>query len=112
MNQYPAWKYALILVILLVGGLYALPNLFGEDPAVQITSSRGFPIPQELEAAVEDALLGDDITFKNSERAGNRLLYRFDSNEEQLAAAATLRKGLGGIDSPFSWKHEVLGILF
>jgi len=95
MNQYPAWKYVLIIAVLLVGAVYALPNLFGEDPAVQITSSRGFPIPQELEAAVEDALLGDDITFKNSERAGNRLLYRFDSNEEQLAAAATLRKGLG-----------------
>ena len=95
MNQYPAWKYVLIIAVLLVGAVYALPNLFGEDPAVQITSSRGFPIPQELEAAVEDALLGDDIQFKNSERAGNRLLYRFNSNEEQLAAAATLRKGLG-----------------
>ena len=95
MNQYPAWKYVLIIAVLLVGAVYALPNLFGEDPAVQITSSRGFPIPQELETAVEDALLGDDIQFKNSERSGNRLLYRFESNEEQLAAAATLRKGLG-----------------
>ena len=95
MNQYPAWKYALIIAVLVVGAVYALPNLFGEDPAVQITSSRGFPIPQELETAVEDALLGDDITFKNSERAGNRLLYRFETNEDQLAAAATLRKGLG-----------------
>ena len=36
MNQYPAWKYVLIIVILLVGALYALPNLFGEDPALQI----------------------------------------------------------------------------
>ena len=76
MNQYPAWKYVLIVVILLVGGLYALPNLFGEDPAVQITSARGFPIPQELEAAVEDTLVGESITFKNSERVANRLLYR------------------------------------
>ena len=56
MNQYPAWKYLLIFVLLVVGIFYALPNLYGEDPAVQITSSRGFPIPQELEAAVEDAM--------------------------------------------------------
>ena len=95
MNQYPAWKYVLIIVVLLVGGLYALPNLFGEDPAVQITSSRGFAIPQQLEAAVEDTLVGDSITFKNSERVNNRLLYRFNSNEDQLAASAALRKALG-----------------
>ena len=95
MNQYPAWKYVLIVVVLLVGGLYALPNLFGEDPAIQITSSRGFQIPQELQAAVEDTLVGDSITFKNSERVNNRLLYRFNSNEDQLAASAALRKALG-----------------
>jgi preprotein translocase subunit SecD len=95
MNQYPAWKYVLIIAVLLVGGLYALPNLFGEDPAVQITSSRGFAIPPQLEAAVEDTLVGDSITFKNSERVSNRLLYRFNSNEDQLAASAALRKALG-----------------
>ena len=72
MNQYPAWKYVLIIAILLVGGLYALPNLFGEDPALQITSSRGFQIPAELEGAVEDTLVSENITFKNSERVGNR----------------------------------------
>ena len=77
MNQYPAWKYALIIVILLVGALYALPNLFGEDPALQITSSRGFPVPQGLETAIEDSLAAESIEFKNSERVGNRLLYRF-----------------------------------
>ena len=95
MNQYPAWKYVLIIVILLVGGLYALPNLFGEDPALQITSSRGFQIPLELEGAIEDTLVADSIPFKNSERVNNRILYRFNSNEDQLAASAALRKALG-----------------
>jgi preprotein translocase subunit SecD len=95
MNQYPAWKYALIIVILLVGALYALPNLFGEDPALQITSSRGFPVPQQLETAIEDTLGAENIEFKNSERVGNRLLYRFFSNEDQLAGSASLRKALG-----------------
>ena len=95
MNQYPAWKYALIIVILLVGALYGLPNLFGEDPALQITSSRGFPVPQQLETAIEDSLAAESIEFKNSERVGNRLLYRFNSNEDQLAGSASLRKALG-----------------
>jgi len=95
MNQYPAWKYALIVVILLVGGLYALPNLFGEDPALQVTSARGFPLPPELEATIEQTLADDGIVFKNSERVGNRLLYRLTSNEDQLAGSAALRRALG-----------------
>ena len=95
MNQYPAWKYVLIIVILLVGGLYALPNLFGEDPALQVTSSRGFPLPPGIEATIEDALVGDEVAFKNKERVGNRLLYRFNSNQDQLAGSAALRQALG-----------------
>ena len=95
MNQYPAWKYALILVILLVGGLYALPNLFGEDPALQVTSSRGFALPETIEGTIEETLANDGISFKNSEKVGNRLLYRFNSNEDQLAGSAALRQALG-----------------
>ena len=48
MNQYPAWKNLLIVFILLAGTLYALPNLFGEDPALQVTSARGFALPPPL----------------------------------------------------------------
>jgi preprotein translocase subunit SecD len=95
MNQYPAWKYALILVILLVGGLYALPNLFGEDPALQVTSARGFAVPETLEGTIEETLANEGISFKNPEKVGNRLLYRLNSNEDQLAASAALRQALG-----------------
>jgi preprotein translocase subunit SecD len=70
MNQYPAWKYLLIILILAVGALYALPNLFGEDPALQVTSSRGFAIPPDLEASIENALSAENIPFKNKERVG------------------------------------------
>ena len=95
MNQYPAWKYALILAILLVGGLYALPNLFGEDPALQVTSARGFALPETLEGTIEETLANEGISFKNPEKVGNRLLYRLNSNEDQLAASAALRQALG-----------------
>ena len=40
MNRYPAWKYAIIVVALLIAALYTLPNFFGEAPAVQISSSK------------------------------------------------------------------------
>jgi preprotein translocase subunit SecD len=95
MNQYPAWKYLLIVVILMVGTLYALPNLFGEDPALQITSARGFAIPLDLEANINDALLVEQIEYKNQEQQGNRLLYRFHSTEDQLLAAGVLKEALG-----------------
>ena len=74
MNQYPAWKYLLILAILLVGLLYALPNLFGEDPALQVTSARGFAIPQTLESTIEDTLASEQIGMKDKEQSGKRLL--------------------------------------
>ncbi len=95
MNQYPAWKYLLIVLILLIGGLYALPNLFGEDPALQITSARGFTIPAALEATIEDTLVAESISFKNKEQVGNRLLYRFNSDEDQIQAAEFLNTALG-----------------
>jgi preprotein translocase subunit SecD len=95
MNQYPAWKYLLILLILFLGVLYALPNMFGEDPALQITSSRGFVIPLDLDANIEDALVVASIDFKNKERAGNRMLYRFNSTEDQLRASEVVKEALG-----------------
>jgi len=95
MNQYPAWKYLLIVTILLVGTFYALPNLFGEDPALQITSARGFAIPLDLEANINDALMVENIKYKDREQQGNHLLYRFNSTEEQLLAADALKEALG-----------------
>jgi preprotein translocase subunit SecD len=95
MNQYPAWKYLLIVVILVLGTLYALPNLFGEDPALQVTSARGFAIPLDLEANIDDALLVEQIDFKNKEQQGNKLLYRFHSTEDQLLASGVLKEALG-----------------
>ena len=95
MNQYPAWKYSLIAFVIAIGALYALPNLYGEDPALQITSSRGFQIPVELSAEIDNALTDAQLAYKSSEQIGNKLLYRFSSPDEQLQAADTLREGLG-----------------
>ena len=95
MNQYPAWKYLLILVVLLVGLVYALPNLFGEDPALQVTSARGFAIGTQLEVTIEETLAGEQIPYGDKELAGNRLLYRFDSTEDQIRAAEVLKEALG-----------------
>ena len=95
MNQYPAWKYALIGIILLVGLVYALPNLFGEDPALQVTSARGFAISPELSKVIDDALASEQIGAMDHEQVGNSLLYRFDSTADQIRASDVVKKAVG-----------------
>lgn len=57
MNRYPLWKYAILLVALLIGSLYTLPNLFGEAPAVQVSSAKvTVKIDSALQARIEAAL--------------------------------------------------------
>ncbi|MGB7453124.1 MAG: protein translocase subunit SecD [Lysobacterales bacterium] len=95
MNQYSIWKYLLILIVVTVGIVYALPNFYGEDPALQITSARGFELPAELTTNIDDALVVEQISFNSSEQQGNRLLYRFKNAEDQIKAADVVRKALG-----------------
>jgi len=95
MNQYSVWRYLLILFIITVGFVYALPNLYGEDPALQVTSSRGFELPSELPANIEDALVVEQIDYISSERQGNRMLYRFANAEDQIKASGVVQEALG-----------------
>ncbi len=55
MKPYSTWKYIVLLVVTLVGVLYALPNLYGEDPAVQVTRPAGDPLPADFGATVFDS---------------------------------------------------------
>jgi preprotein translocase subunit SecD len=95
MNQYPAWKYLLIAVFLVVGILYALPNLYGSDPAVQISSARGTPLPDTLQGLVETRLADSKLKSKAIETGQDRLLVRFNNTEDQLAAADVIKEALG-----------------
>lgn len=95
MNQYSVWKYLLIVFVITVGVVYALPNLYGKDPALQITTSRGFNLPADLTANIDDALLVEQISFISREQQGNRMLYRFNNTEDQIRAADVVRDALG-----------------
>ena len=85
----------MILIIVVVGVVYALPNIYGEDPALQVTSSRGFALPVDLTTTIDDALVVEQISFSSSEQQGNRLLYRFNNTEDQIKAADVVRDALG-----------------
>ena len=93
-NQYPLWKYVLVVFVLALGSFYALPNLYGEDPAVQISAARGAPIDQALAVRVSEELARVGIEALRVERDERRLLLRFRGEETQLRAKEELRSVL------------------
>ena len=84
-NQYPAWKYALIAVVIACGIVFALPNVFGEDPAVQVSPVRGAQADAALLGRLVDRLEAAGITAKRAE-VTDRILIRLGSGEDQLRA--------------------------
>lgn len=94
--QYPTWKYILIFVVLSVCGLYALPNLYPDEPAVQITSSSaGIQLSEEVLDKATTILKDNGLTAHGSSFEGNSALLRLDNAEDQLKAQNALRKTLG-----------------
>ncbi len=89
-NQYPLWKYLLLVVVLVVGGIYAMPNLYGEDPSV-LVSLRNQQIDAETQNKVDDLLRKSSIQPKSSELKDGQLLIRLNSEDEQLEAADTVK---------------------
>ena len=96
MNRYPSWKYILILIVIIVGILYALPNLYGSSPALQISASSATAEVSELtELQVNIALDDADIESVSMELGDGRLTIRFADEETQLRAKDILQTELG-----------------
>lgn len=94
MIDVPKWRYGLILVVTLLGLLYATPNLFPQDPAIQISANRGFSLDLVLQERVAGALQGRGIETKAIELGEQRLLIRFDDPETRSRALEALREEL------------------
>ncbi|MDI7507087.1 protein translocase subunit SecD, partial [Cronobacter dublinensis] len=95
LNRYPLWKYLMLVVVLLVGLLYALPNLYGEDPAVQITGARGVAASDQTLVQVQNTLQKEKISAKSVALEEGAILARFDSTDTQLRAREALMSALG-----------------
>jgi len=90
-NQYPLWKYLLLVIILVAGGIYAMPNLYGEDPSV-LVSLRNKTVDEATKVKVDELLKNAAIQTKSSELKDNKLLIRFNSVETQLTAATKIKE--------------------
>ena len=97
MNRYPLWKYLAIAVALMIGGLYSLPNFYGEAPAVQISSAKPtIKVDLATQARVEKILSDADISntgifFENATNVGS-IKIRFNNTDIQLRARDLLQQ--------------------
>ena len=90
-NHFPFWKNFLILIVFIVGIIYALPNLFGDDPSVQISSTRGKQLDQEQLDLIESTLKAAGLNAKATEAKDTSVLVRFKDIDDQLQAADLLK---------------------
>jgi preprotein translocase subunit SecD len=95
MNRYPVWKYAIIVIALLLGVVYTLPNFFGEAPAVQVSSGKAtIKVDTGTLQKVEDALKAAGVNAQSVALEGGSIRARFDSTDNQLKAKDALQKAL------------------
>jgi preprotein translocase subunit SecD len=95
MNKYPAWKYAVIVVALVVSFLYTLPNFFGEVPALQISGLRANKADATLQTQVEAALKAVNLDADAVTVEGESLLVKFKDTDMQLKGRDALQAKLG-----------------
>ncbi|MBI2970323.1 MAG: protein translocase subunit SecD, partial [Gammaproteobacteria bacterium] len=95
MNRYPLWKYILIAAIVAVSAVLALPNLYGKDPALQISGLRAAEVSDLTRLEVEVALEGAGINPEAITLEANSLIVRVADEETQLKAQEVAKDALG-----------------
>lgn len=96
MNRYPLWKYLVVALSVVIGAVYALPNLYGESPAVQISAGKpSIKVDEATIARVRAALEQARIPYEDLHRDGNSLRVRFADTDTQLKAKTLLEEQLG-----------------
>lgn len=96
LNRYPLWKYLLILVISILSLVYAAPNLYIPDPAIQVSgSSSGTVMDAALLAKIENTLKEANIEYFGAEYNGKAVLVRFKHDADQMPARKRIQQSLG-----------------
>ncbi len=95
LNRFPLWKYLMVISVLLISALYALPNIYGEDPAVQITGSRGTEVQASTLDVVAENLKINQIPYKSIAFENGTILIRFNDTDNQISARDLISQSLG-----------------
>ena len=95
MNRYSLWKYAILVIAMLIGGLYALPNLFGESPAVQVSAAKASTaLDLGTVTRVQEALSAAGVAPEVVSLEGSSIKARFANTDAQLKAKGAIEKAL------------------
>ncbi len=95
MNKYPLWKYLLILAVVVPGFIYFLPNLYGEDPAIQVSATRTTKVDATTLTQVEQVLKQAGVDIVAAQRDDKGIKVRFHDTDTQLKARDTVQRALG-----------------
>ena len=96
MNQYPVWKYLILVAALAIGVIYSLPNLYEPDPAIQVSGESSTLILGDNElTTVTKALSANDISFISASVIDNKLMVRLSHRDQQLTAKRITQDALG-----------------
>ncbi len=95
MNRYPLWKYLVLAGLLAVAIIYALPNLYGQDPSIQVSGIDGNKVTNATEASIEKVLKSHNLPFKSADIEGKSLLIRFSDPDIQLKAHDYVKAEVG-----------------
>ena len=95
MNQYPTWKNLLVLICVIAGIGFALPNFYGEDPALMIAKENGLTFSEQEIEEIEKFLSEDSVSFSKIEDKDGDVLIRFNNVEDQIQASDKVRAFLG-----------------
>jgi len=94
-STFPRWKYYMLLVVIVLGFIYAIPNIYGEDPAVQISGLKGQTLTDDTLQTVEKILKTENLKAKSTSLSEEQILVRFNDPETQLKASEALKDDLG-----------------
>jgi len=95
-NTYPTWKYVMLVLVLGLGILYALPNMYGEDPAVQVSTAKGEAINSQLQHELVEKIKASGIEIKKAAMEDGRYIIRLFDTEAQLKAKDLVDEYLRG----------------
>ncbi|MBN6081619.1 protein translocase subunit SecD [Aggregatibacter actinomycetemcomitans] len=95
LNRYPLWKNLMVIFVVAIGILYALPNLYGEDPAVQISGTRGQEANSAVLSDVQSVLNDNNLATKSIVLENGSILVRFNNTDTQLLAKDKITEKLG-----------------
>ena len=95
LNRYPIWKYMMVVFTIAIAALYALPNIYGEDPAIQITGARGASVNMSTLDSVTQALDQKSLSYKSIALEDGSILVRFNDTDAQISARDVINEALG-----------------